>query len=119
MPVCAHATYPVDGPYVGMHLVAPWGAPAAVVRFLQAGQSASTTAAEARSKAVECVHVSLCALQNLNAADLEFKAWDYGTNCSIGAPFQETCNQMKYGSLQPYVYDLSKVTAPQVSHARS
>jgi hypothetical protein len=59
------------------------------------------------------------ALQNLNRKNLEFEAWDYGTNCSIGAPFQESCNQMKYGSLKPYVYDLSKVTAPQVSYARS
>lgn len=40
----------------------------------------------------------------------------YGTNCTVGVPFmQETCNLLKYGSLEPPAYDLGKITAPVVS----
>jgi hypothetical protein len=29
-------------------------------------------------------------------------------------PYDETCNQWRYGSLQPPEYDLSRITTPQV-----
>lgn len=47
--------------------------------------------------------------------ELRFQRYDFGTNCSIAKPFEETCNQQKYGSLMPTEYDLSKITAPVVS----
>jgi len=47
--------------------------------------------------------------------ELRFQRYDYGTNCSLARPFEETCNQAKYGSLLPPEYDLSKITAPVVS----
>jgi hypothetical protein len=49
--------------------------------------------------------------------NLRFQMFDHGTNCSLSEPFKETCNQMKYGSLRPPEYDLSKITANVVSHA--
>lgn len=50
----------------------------------------------------------------LQSKELRFQRWDYGTNCSVARPFEETCNQQKYGSMRPPEYDLSKITAPQV-----
>ena len=60
--------------------------------------------------------VCLC-VQNYYEKDLRFQMFDHGTNCSLSEPFKETCNQMKYGSLRPLEYDLSKITANVVSHA--
>lgn len=52
--------------------------------------------------------------QMMVTKELRFQRYDFGTNCSIAQPFEETCNQQKYGSLTPTEYDLSKVTAPVV-----
>lgn len=42
------------------------------------------------------------------------RTYDFGANCSVPEggprPYQETCNQAKYGQEQPPAYDLSKVT---------
>ncbi len=55
-------------------------------------------------------------MQMYYSKELRFQMFDYGTNCTVGEPFHETCNQMKYGSLKPPEYDLSKITANVVSH---
>jgi hypothetical protein len=60
----------------------------------------------------------LCCVQNFHSGELTFRAYDHGTNCSsVGDLVHETCNQLKYGSIKPPVYDLRKVTAPVVSAA--
>lgn len=51
----------------------------------------------------------------INAAS-GLRMFDFGTNCSTVArvdsrPFEETCNQAKYGQDDPPTYDLSHVTA--------
>lgn len=52
--------------------------------------------------------------QMMVSKELRFQRYDYGTNCSLARPFEETCNQAKYGSLLPPEYDLSKITAPVI-----
>jgi hypothetical protein len=61
-----------------------------------------------------CRVLLMARVQTIRSKQLTFRAYDHGTNCSIGDPFHETCNQLKYGSIQPPVYDLSKVSAPVV-----
>ncbi|WIA20838.1 hypothetical protein OEZ85_005189 [Tetradesmus obliquus] len=52
--------------------------------------------------------------QMLTDGQLRFQRFDHGTNCSHrNRPYDETCNQQRYGSLQPPEYDLSQITAPQ------
>ncbi|WIA20837.1 hypothetical protein OEZ85_005188 [Tetradesmus obliquus] len=52
--------------------------------------------------------------QMLTDSQLRFQRFDHGTNCSSrNQQFGETCNQQRYGSLQPPEYDLSQITAPQ------
>lgn len=49
------------------------------------------------------------------AKRIRYQQYDYGKNCSLAQPFQETCNQQKYGSLKPKEYDLANIKAPVVS----
>eukprot|EP00775_Hariotina_reticulata_P011744 gene11744-11889_t len=62
--------------------------------------------------------------QNFRSSDLELRQYDFGLACNLtkwtlGQGFRpkaffETCNQLKYGSTEPPIYDLRRVTAPNV-----
>jgi hypothetical protein len=36
--------------------------------------------------------------------------FDFGSNCDNRTMFEESCNQQRYGSMQPPEYDLSRVS---------
>ncbi|WIA37407.1 hypothetical protein OEZ86_014332 [Tetradesmus obliquus] len=55
--------------------------------------------------------------QMLTDGQLRFQRYDFGSNCGNLTNHEETCNQHRYGSMQPPEYDLSKVTAPQAFFA--
>jgi hypothetical protein len=60
------------------------------------------------------VHVSAGSFwQLLTSHDMLFlplQRYDFGANCENRTAFEETCNQQRYGSVQPPEYDLSKVS---------
>jgi hypothetical protein len=53
---------------------------------------------------------------------LRLQHFDYGTDCGNLTRYRETCNQQKYGTLEPPEYDLTKIRVPvfimQSKHAR-
>eukprot|EP00775_Hariotina_reticulata_P003205 gene3205-3482_t len=54
------------------------------------------------------IHVA----QWLTDSRLRFQKYDFGTDCSNRTLWHETCNQQKYGTLEPPEYDLSQVKVP-------
>jgi pimeloyl-ACP methyl ester carboxylesterase len=44
---------------------------------------------------------------------LRLQSYDHGTVCTNRTTFSETCNQERYGALEPPEYDLSLITTPQ------
>lgn len=55
-------------------------------------------------------HVSALFLNShCRAQFMPLQRYDFGSNCGNLTNHEETCNQHRYGSMQPPEYDLSKV----------
>eukprot|EP00878_Enallax_costatus_P034540 GHUV01038302.1.p1 GENE.GHUV01038302.1~~GHUV01038302.1.p1 ORF type:complete len:290 (+),score=48.85 GHUV01038302.1:665-1534(+) len=62
--------------------------------------------------------------QMFRSPELQMRYYDFGTNCNAykwkplhgidKKPFYESCNQEKYNSTEPPIYDLTKITAPNL-----